>query len=411
MAKVKPPESESLMHPRSIGSWAAPTAACLLFLLGCSLVCGQGSPASSEKAPKINLNAFREQSRILVGKLPVMVTPFREYTLKAGASGEIEMYVPVKTEKYEAGRRLAGIDAERLKLDQELMDISEVLLDEKEIPQWHLQRKSQIEQLESQLTKVKSERMMAEQMVRDPSKYADLFKGSFDADKMKGENLLLYILKREKDEMRLTEILSFMNSDRKETLELGELRKKFEVRKLQFEMRMKEAYLTMPFAGQVEFLFPYVEGERNFIQRGMEVALVRDLQKIHGQAFMADSRLRLLDKNRVELQVETASGFAVGKYSKSFKKDGASGEQMIYSFEFPPEGRGALLNLLGGQVDGALYYSMKTPVRIVPKFLLVSLAPEVFRTEGWSGLVKFLFPGHELVHVGLNSLAVGKSTK
>ena len=126
-------------------------------------------------------------------------------------------------------------------------------------------------------------------MVRDPSKYADLFKGSFDADKMKGENLLLYILKREKDEMRLTEILSFMNSDRKETLELGELRKKFEVRKLQFEMRMKEAYLTMPFAGQVEFLFPYVEGERNFIQRGMEVALVRDLQKIHGQAFMADS--------------------------------------------------------------------------------------------------------------------------
>ena len=79
--------------------------------------------------------------------------------------------------------------------------------------------------------------------------------------------------------MRLTEILSFMNSDRKETLELGELRKKFEVRKLQFEMRMKEAYLTMPFAGQVEFLFPYVEGERNFIQRGMEVALVATCRK------------------------------------------------------------------------------------------------------------------------------------
>ena len=63
-----------------------------------------------------------------------MVTPFREYTLKAGASGEIEMYVPVKTEKYEAGRRLAGIDAERLKLDQELMDISEVLWTKKRFP-------------------------------------------------------------------------------------------------------------------------------------------------------------------------------------------------------------------------------------------------------------------------------------
>ena len=104
-------------------------------------------------------------------------------------------------------------------------------------------------------------------MVRDPSKYADLFKGSFDADKMKGENLLLYILKREKDEMRLTEILSFMNSDRKETLELGELRKKFEVRKLQFEMRMKEAYLTMPFAGQVEFLFPPCGGGKKLYSK------------------------------------------------------------------------------------------------------------------------------------------------
>ena len=38
-----------------------------------------------------------------------MVTPFREYTLKAGASGEIEMYVPVKTEKYEAGRVWRGL--------------------------------------------------------------------------------------------------------------------------------------------------------------------------------------------------------------------------------------------------------------------------------------------------------------
>jgi hypothetical protein len=409
MEKVNTFESDSLMCLGRILSRAV--SICLLFLSSWSLVWGQGDPTPSKKLPKVNLNSFRENNRILVGKLPVMVTPFREYTLKAGASGEIEMYVPVKTEQYEAGHRLAGIDAGRLKLDQELMDISEVLLDEKEIPQWHLQRKSQIEQLESQLTKIKSERMMAEQMVRDPSKYAGLFKGSFDADKMKGENLLLYILKREKDEIRLTEILSFMNSDRKETLELGELRKKFELRKLQFEMKMKEAYLTMPFAGQVDFLFPYVEGERNFIQRGMEVALVRDMQKIHGQAAMNDSRLRLLDKNRVELQVETASGFAVGKYSKSLKKEGATGEQMIYSFEFLPRHRGALQNLLGGQVDGSIYYLMKGPVRIVPKFLLVSLSPEVFRGEGWSGLVQRFFPGHDLIQVGLNSVAVGKSVQ
>ena len=411
MAKVNPLEFISFMTVGRIAIKLFLFGACLVFLSSGVMAWAQGSSATSENIPRVNLNSFREKNRILVGKLPVMVTPFREYTLKAGASGEIEMYVPVKTEKYEAGHRLAGIDAERLKLDQELMDISEVLLDEKEIPQWHLQRKSQIEQLEAQLTNVKSERMMAEQMVRDPKKFEGLFKGSFDAEKMKGENLLLYILKREKDELRLKEILSFMNSDRKETLEIGELKKKFELRKLQFEMRMKEAYLTMPFAGQVEFLFPFVEGERNYIQRGMEVAVVRDMQKINGLAIIADSRLRLLEKSRIELQVETATGMAVGKYSKSVKKEGPTGERMVYSFEFPPTYGNSLQNLLGGQVDGRLYYSMKNPVRIVPKFLLVSLSPSVFRAEGWGGLVKSFFPGHELVHVGLSSVAVGKSVQ
>ena len=388
-----------------------PIGACLLFLSDWSLVRADGDPASSKNVPKINLDSFHEGERILIGKLPVMMTPFREYTLKAGASGEIVMYVPTKTENYEIGHRLGGIDADRLKLDQELMDISESLLDEKEIPQWHLQRKSQIEQIEAQLTQLKTERMMAEQMVREPEKFEGLFKGSFDAEKMKGENLLIYILKREKDEMRLNEILSFMNSDRKENLELGELRKKFELRKLQFELRMKEAYLTMPFDGQVEFVFPYVEGEKNYIQRGMAVATVRDMQQIHGQVAILDSRLRLFEKNQVELQVKTAKGSLVGKYSKSFKNEAPTGERVIYSFDFDREESASLQNLLGGKIDGELYYSMGRKARIVPKFLLVSLAPSVFRAEGWAGLVKELFPGHELIHVGLSSVAVGKSAE
>ena len=57
-------------------------------------------------------------------------------------------------------------------------------------------------------------------------------------------------------------MLSYADSVRKEELELGEIKKKFELRKMQFEMRMQEAYLTVPFDGEIEFLFPYVEGEK-----------------------------------------------------------------------------------------------------------------------------------------------------
>jgi hypothetical protein len=39
------------------------------------------------------------------------------------------------------------------------------------------------------------------------------------------------------------------------------------------------------------------------------------------------------------------------------------------------------------------------------------LSPDVFRAEGWGGVVKHFFPDHDLVHVGLNSVAVGKSVQ
>ena len=76
-------------------------------------------------------------------------------------------------------------------------------------------------------------------------------------------------------------MLSYVESVRKEELELGEIKKKFELRKMQFEMRMQEAYLTVPFDGEIEFLFP--RRGKNYIQAGMDVALVRDLRELHGQ--------------------------------------------------------------------------------------------------------------------------------
>ena len=56
--------------------------------------------------------------------------------------------------------------------------MSESLLKEKDIPQWHLQRRSQIEQFENQLSKIEGERSLAEQMLENPEKYRELFQSS-----------------------------------------------------------------------------------------------------------------------------------------------------------------------------------------------------------------------------------------
>ena len=373
------------------------------------LFCLADRAIAQAKPKSLDLRGFRESSRILIGKLPITVTPRREYVIKAGTSGLIELYVPPKPGNFKAGDRLGGIDVQRVELDEELMALSESLLKEKEIPQWHLQRKAQVDQLTTQLTTLEGERKLAANMLADPKKYEDLFKGVRKGKEMGGRSIEEYIEELNEHHKQLKEILAFIESDRKEELEIGELVKKFELRKMQFELRRKEAYLTVPFDGRVSFLFPYVNGEKNYIVMGTELALVRDLKEIYGQVPIVDSRWRLLDKSKLELEVAIAAGVARAKYAKSFKKDLSGGETLIYSFLFDGADRQGLMNQISGTIEGKLFYNFGRQARLVPKFLLVSLNPEVFRKKGWSGLVENLVPDYELLHVGLQSVALIKA--
>ncbi len=329
--------------------------------------------------------------------------------IKAGASGLIELYVPPKPGNFKAGDRLGGIGVQRIELDKELMNLSESLLKEKEIPQWHLQRKAQVDQLTTQLTTLEGERALAENMLADPKKYEDLFKGVRKGKEMGGRSIEEYLKELKSHHKQLKEILAFIESDRKEELELGELVKKFELRKMQFELRQKEAYLTVPFDGRVSFVFPYVSGEKNYVVLGTELALVRDLKEISGQVPILDSRWRLLEKSMLELEVTVANGVALAKYAKSFKKDLSGSEKLVYSFLFDRSDNQGLMNHMAGTVEGKLFYNFGRKARLVPKFLLVSLDPEVFRKEGWKGLVKRFVPDYELLRVGLQSVALVKA--
>ena len=136
-----------------------------LFLL--SFFMGVAQP-EKRRSPILNPTGFKESERLLIGKVSLKVTPLREYKLKAGSTGLFELDVPYKSASFKLGDRLGGIDTARLKLDQELMNMSESLLQEKDIPQWHLQRRSQIEQFENQLAKINGERSLAEQMLANP---------------------------------------------------------------------------------------------------------------------------------------------------------------------------------------------------------------------------------------------------
>ena len=116
-----------------------------------------------------------------------------------------------------------------------------------------MQRRSQIEQFENQLAKIEGERSLTEQMLANPKKYRELFQTSRQDDLNQTEDLKAYLETLATHENQIKGMLSYLESERKEELELGEIKKKFELRKMQFEMRMQEAYLTVPFDGEIEF--------------------------------------------------------------------------------------------------------------------------------------------------------------
>jgi len=384
---------------------------CLLFALAWASIPGFEGEAEGRPRKGLEVGDFKESQRILIGRLPVMVTPRREFTLKASSSGLLDLYVEAKPGYFKAGDRLGGVDAERLSLDEDILTFGESLLQEKEIPEWHLQRKAKIKQLQQQQSTLVAESNLLGQMIKDPEKYKDLLGQGKGKEIMDADSLAKYAGELEEYLRQVDQVLDFLQSKRQEELELGELLKKFELKKLQFQLRQKEAYLTVPFDGEVQFLFPYVAGEKNYVGAGAEIAIVRDKTEMFVQVPILDSNWRLLAKPRLEVELKTSSGVSKADYAKSSKKEASGKERLIYTFKCNPSDSAGLTNLLGGSVEANLYYRLEKAAILIPKFLLVSANPDAFRTGGWAGLVKDVFPKHELVHVGLRSIAVAQEKK
>jgi len=66
---------------------------------------------------------------------------------------------------------------------------------------------------------------------------------------------------------------------------------------------------------------------------------------------------------------------------------------------------------LDGTVESKLFFTLSSPCRLVPKFLLVATDPDLFRSRGWSGIVDGVLPGYKLERIGLNEVAVSKMKK
>lgn len=95
-------------------------------------------------------------------------------------------------------------------------------------------------------------------------------------------------------------------------------------------------------------------------------------------------------------------------YKEMRKTELAGGMKDIHVFEFPPE-TSEYASKNSGEVQTIyLYLTLEQDCQVIPKREIALAAPEVLKKEGWPGLIKHLYPGYSLLHIGPKTLAVTK---
>jgi hypothetical protein len=377
-----------------------------IYLFTCQIFL-TGSLSAKIEASKL----FKESHRILVGEVLVKVLPRREYLIKAGASGELKLNYEQGKIQVEAGDELGGIDIETHQLQQDLLNIEESLLKEKKLPQAQLQRITEIDKFKERLSKIDSELRLTKKFLDNP----DLFSQVYDSDQS-DEQLIQKLYSTLQDlnvsKKIFQERISYLENEKFQDLEIQEIEKKLKIKNLQFQARDREVRLTVPFSGELQYLYPYQTGERNFVTSGVDIAKVRDINEIYVDSPIYNSKWRLIPKDKLKLVLKSTTGEVVGNYFESREKNISGNAVLVYRFSFPKSKVENLRPMLDGMVDAKLYYAFEKPALLAPKFLLVSLNPVLFKERGWSGLIEELCPGFELIEIGLNQVGIrSKSTE
>ena len=381
----------------------------LFLTLNVVLILSSSLRVEGQKNPLESM--FPNAKRILVGELPVSVVPLREEVVKAGVSGEIVLHNPAGKYAVKAGQDLGGIDLEKFRVQEKLLEIEEALLVELKKPQEALLRASEKTQLEEKLAKLNAEIAILEKFMADPQIYSKLNLGKDELNRTPEESMAVTQAELNKTKEMLSEMLELHRTDRLEKLKVSEIDLKFKSQKLQFEDRKREVFLSAPFAGEVEVLYPYFSDRSNFVSAGTELFRITDKSMVFADLPVLDSDWRLLPKDSIHLEVNSAKGPVRGRYHSRTQVSWQGQSKLCYRFSFKGEDSQALEPMFGGSVPGRLFCELEEERRMVPKFFLITFNPELFREGGWPALIDRMMPGYLLDRVGLNHLALKQKPK
>jgi hypothetical protein len=191
-------------------------------------------------------------------------------------------------------------------------------------------------------------------------------------------------------------------------VDLAGKRSEWQRRKIEFERRLNQARLKMPFSGQLTVALPLTEGVEEYpVTAGQELGVARDLSLIRLRVTLANPAWAELPTERLTALVRLPSGeqleapFAFQKIERVQNR-----EESVYYFQFAPERARTAAKLIGTDVSCELWYNLPQPARVVPKLSLVLNNPGVFQGRSWQQGVAVGWRGARVLVEGQTDLAV-----
>ncbi|MFH1497116.1 MAG: hypothetical protein ABII82_04750 [Verrucomicrobiota bacterium] len=354
----------------------------------------------------LDLAEYPESDHLVLAALPADVQPVRSVRVKSPTDGLLTLNLPAPGTRLPEGAVWGEFDPERLQLEGEAVALARDLFKEKEHPLLDLELARNAGELAERRAELERQAGMLDRIAADPALaelYADETLGSAGVDEV------ATVAARLRRQLGLVdEVLRFVGTARENELEGRALELKLRAQELDFERRLREFRLAMPFAGELTLIPPPPPHGRPLrVPLGADLALLRDFSAVEARVPLRRAEWRLLDPAALVLrQARFGRAGLQAAYHRQILQETGGREELVCIFRFPDDQRAAARPLAGGQVVMELVLRLEQSTRIVPKIDLLLAAPDAIRNQGWDAGVASLATGARILAMGETHVAV-----
>ncbi len=405
----------SMWHytPFKAQSWVtASTALALLTLLTLSSACTRKIPraqasATAPEAARWNWEAYPPTSRMRLAQLPCQLLPKSSITISSPIVGVLHVNVNQPQTLLAPGVVWAEFEPAIFAAEEKAIEEARARLDEQERIQLDLELPKQKLRLERELEEAQRQFTLINLL----STNAALASAALTLPGQSTSPLRPEALGRAETEVGLLRrSLGYLQSTNLALLgiDLTGQRSEWQRRKLEFERRLSQARLKMPFDGQLTVSLPLTEGVQEYpVGAGQELAVARELSLMRLRVTLANPAWAGLPAERLSATVRLPNGeeldaaFAFQKIERVQNR-----EESVYYFQVAPERAPAAAKLMGTDVACELWLNLPQSAHVVPKLSLVLNNPAAFQARSWQQGVSVAWPGARVLVEGQTELAV-----